>query len=183
MSGVTTATIVAIAAVAVSAGGAAYSAYSASEAAGEQADLQEKQAAMEKAAAETEANKIRDRGRRTQGAQEAALAASGVKLDGQGSSSALLSETTRLTESDALAVITGGNNRATLLKGEADISRGKGDAALISGGLNVASSLIGSYAAYQKSNQNSQQASLVRNSASTPTLLGGSGLKIDKAFQ
>lgn len=135
----------------IAAGSAGYSAYAQNEAANKQADLQNEQAAQEKAAAVAEAGKIREKGVRIAASQEAALAGSGVKLDGQGSGGALLSETSRLAEQDALAAITGGNNRAKLLSGEADISRSKGQASLISGGLNVGSTLLGGYNKFQES--------------------------------
>jgi hypothetical protein len=151
-------TIAIVASTVIAAAGAAYSGYAASEAADEQAALQEKQAAMEAAAAQSEADKIREKGRRVAATQEAALAGSGVKLDDQGSGGALLSETKRLTEQDALAAIAGGNNRATLLKDEAGISRSRGNAALVSGALNTASTLIGGVNAYQKSTQNTKLA-------------------------
>lgn len=156
MSSATTIAIVASAVVA--AGSAVYSGVAASHAADKQAALQEEQAAMEQAAAEAEAAKIREKGQRVQAAQSATLAASGVKLDGQGSGGALLAETSRLAESDALAVITSGNNRAKLLEGEAEISKDRATSSLISGGLNATSTLLGGYNSYQKSTQNTQAA-------------------------
>ncbi|KAB0665654.1 hypothetical protein F6V25_07995 [Oryzomonas japonica] len=177
--GLETATIIAIAATVASAGGAAYSAYSQSEAADEQAKLQEEQAAQEKAAAEAEAAKIREKGQRTAAAQEAALAGSGVKLDANGSGGALLAETDKLTEQDALAALTTGNNRAKLLEGEAAISRDKATSSLISGGFNVGSSLIGGYNSYQKSKSNTNLANSLnadtfyQRKAPKYTLLGG----------
>jgi hypothetical protein len=165
--------ILAIASIVASVGGTAYSAVQQDKAASKQADLQDEQAAQEKVAAEAEAAKIRDKGQRVAASQSAALAASGVKLDGQGSGGALLGETARLTESDALAAITGGNNRAKLLEGEASISRDKGNAALISGGLNAASTIIGGASAFQKSKENSKTATnLIQSTGKKLTLLG-----------
>lgn len=151
-------TIAAVAAVAISAATAAYSAVSQADAADEQAKLQEEQAKQEKEYAQTEADKIRERGKRVAASQEASLAASGIKLDGQGTSSALLDETKTLAEQDALAAIKGGANRAKLLQGEASISRDKATSSLVAGGLNVGSTLIGGYNSYQKSTQGTKQA-------------------------
>lgn len=156
-------TIAIVASTVIAAASTAYSAYAQSEAADEQAALQEEQARQEAAAGQSEAEKIRERGRRVAGTQAAALAASGVKLDDQGSGGALLTETKTLAEQDALAAITGGKNRASLLSGEANITRGKGQAALIAGGLNVASTLLGSANAFQRSTQNSKLATSMNN--------------------
>lgn len=147
--------IIGIAGLVVAAGSATYSAVQQNKAEGRAENQMNQQAAMEKAAAEAEAANIREKGRRIQASQSVTLAASGVKLDGQGSGEALLSETTRLTEKDALAAITGGRNRATLLEGEAGMAADRGNAALVTGGLNVASTLIGGASNYQKSKQGS----------------------------
>lgn len=156
--GFTAVTWVAIAATAISAAGSAYAAVSASEAADETAKLQEEQAKQEQVAAQSEADLIRKKGRRVAGTQAAALAASGVRLDGQGSGSALLTETKTLAEQDALAAITGGANRATLLNDEAKISKDKATSTLIAGGMNTASTLLGGASAYQRSKQPAAQA-------------------------
>lgn len=180
--GLETVAIMAIASTVLATGSAIYSGVQQSKAADKQAELQDQQAAMEKAAGEAEAAKIREKGVRLQATQNVALAGSGVKLDGQGSGGALLSETTRLAESDALAAITGGKNRATLLQGEAAISRDKGNAALISGGLNATSTLLGGYNSYQKAKQPGDSAAKINldigskyAASSKPklTLLGG----------
>ena len=167
---------IAVAALAVSIGGSIYSGLAQADAADEQAKLQDEQARQEQAAAQSEAEKIRDRGQRTAATQEAALAGSGVKLDGQGSGSALLTETKTLAEQDALAAITGGNNRAKLLNGEASISRGKGNAALISTGFNVGSTLLGGVNNFQKS----QESSRLANDMNKKTLDIGSTYTITK---
>lgn len=159
MSGWAVAAAIVSAVVAV--GGTAYSAVASADAADEQAKLQEEQAKQEQAAAQTEAEAIREKGQRVASSQNAALAASGVKLDDTGSSAALLTETKNLAEKDALAAITTGNNRATLLNAQANISRDKGTASLISGGLSAGSTLLGSANSFQKSTQGSKLASQI----------------------
>lgn len=166
-------TIAIVAATVVAAASASYAGYAANDAAQEEADLKREQAEQERQAAATEAEKIRERGRRVAATQEAALAGSGVKLDGQGTGNELLAETGRLTEQDALAAITTGRNRASLLKGEAEIAKVRGQAALISGGLNTASSLIGGVASYQKSTQETRAADIV-DRKTRYTIVGGS---------
>lgn len=133
----------------MSAAGTAYSAYSQNEAGKDAAKLQNQQANMEREAAAAEASNVREKGKRLIGAQRAALAASGVKID-EGSGDALQQETARLTEQDALAVLKGGANRASLLNGQANISKKNASSALVAGGLDVASTAASGAAAYQK---------------------------------
>lgn len=131
------------------AAGTAYGAYSQYEAGKDAAKLQNQQAAMEREAAGAEAANVREKGKRLIGAQRAALAASGVKID-EGSGDALQQETARLTEQDALAVLKGGANRAGLLNAQAAISKKNANSALVAGGLDVASTAVSGAAAYQK---------------------------------
>lgn len=178
MSGVVTAV-----AVAVSVAATAYSAVAQSEAADEQAALFDKQAQQEREAAQSQAEIIRDKARRTQSAQAAALAGSGVKLDGSGSGTALMNETGQLAEKDALLVLKGGNDKASLLEGQANIASGQADSYLIGGALGATASLVGGAAAYSKATQNQTVANNLNSqgwvSRSTPSnysLLGGSKL-------
>lgn len=124
----------------LSAAGTAYSAYSQHEAASDQKKLLNQQAAMERETAAAEAGNIREKGKRLIGAQRAALAASGVKID-EGSGDALQQETSRLTEQDALAVLKGGANRSSLLQGEAKAAGKRATSALVSGALDVGSTV------------------------------------------
>lgn len=178
MSGVITAVV----AVAVSVASTVYSSVAASEAADKQAELQDKQAVMEREAAQSQAEIIRDKSRRTRAAQAAALAGSGVKLDG-GSGEALMNETGQLAERDALLTLKGGSDKASLLEGQASISRDQASNFLVGGALGAASSIAGGVSSYQKSQQNAaiadklnSQGWVSRSSGSSYSLLGGSKL-------
>lgn len=183
MSGGIVGTIAAVVGAATSVAAGVYGAVSASEAADEQAALLEKQAQQEREAAAAQAGIIRDKARRTQGAQAAALAGSGVKLDGSGSGSALMDETGQLAEKDALLVLKGGNDKASLLEGQANIASGQADSYLVGGALGAASSIAGGVSSYQKSQQNAaivdklnSQGWVSRSSGSSYSLLGSSKL-------
>lgn len=142
-------TILAVGAV-LSVAGTAYNAYAQHEAASDQKKQLNQQAAMEREAAAAEAGNIREKGKRLIGAQRAALAASGVKID-EGSGDALQQETARLTEQDALAVLKGGANRSSLLQGEAKAAGKRATSALVAGALDVGSTVASSAAAAKKS--------------------------------
>ena len=172
MSGAVTA-VVAVAAT-------AYSIYSSETAANEQEKALKKQAKLEKAAAKTEADNIREKGRRIAATQEASLSAAGVRLDDTGTSQALLTETTNLAEKDALAVLTTGANRAGLLQFQADAAASRGTSQAISSGLNFLSSSIGNYSKYQQSLRDTAMAQRTTKFS----LLGADDtLKIDSNFQ
>lgn len=151
-------TIAYVASAVIAAGSTAYSAYASAEAADEQAELQDKQARMEEEAAASEADAIREKSKRLKANQTAALAAAGVKLDDSTTSGAILQETDRLSEQDALAVLKEGSNRAALLRGEADITRGKATATRVAGGLNTAATIAGGISSYQKATSASRGA-------------------------
>jgi hypothetical protein len=151
MSGYTTAVV--IAGVVISAASASYSAYVANDNAIDASKKADEQAAMEMKNSQDEAAKIREKGQRVQAAQASALAGSGITLDGQGSGQALIDETGKLAEQDALAVITGGAQRAKLLNMDSASYKKQGSSALVSGGMNVGSTLIGGYNQYQKAKQ------------------------------
>lgn len=156
----------------VAAAGTAYSAHAASQAAKEQAtqlarqaQMQAEQARLEEEAGKDEAAHIRDKGRRIAAAQNVTMAASGVRLDGAGTSATLLAETDKLTEHDALAAIASGSNRSKLLMFQSSQSMAESAAssrnaktARIVGFLNAGSSLIAADNAERKSKQGSQQA-------------------------
>lgn len=125
----------------LSAAGTAYGAYAQNKAARSEARLAQEQASMEQEAAGAEAANIRERGKRLIGAQRAALAASGVKID-EGSGDALQSETRRLSEQDALAVLKEGHNRSSLLRGQAKIANQRATAATVGGVLSTTGELV-----------------------------------------
>lgn len=151
-------TVALVAATVAAVGSTAYSAYASAEAADEQAELQNKQAQMEEEAAATEAEAIREKAKRLRAGQIAALAASGVKLDDSTTSGAILDETDRLSEQDALAVMREGSNRAALLRGQADIARGTATATRISGALNTAATVASGISSYQRATASSRAA-------------------------
>jgi hypothetical protein len=142
-------TIALVASVVIAAGSTAYSAYAASEAADEQAKLQEQQAAMEMEAAQKEAEQIKEKARRLKATQTAQLAGAGTRVDG-GTAGALLEETDRLSEQDALAALREGENRASLLRGGANLSRSQSQASLIGGALGTVGTILGGVSSYQK---------------------------------
>lgn len=183
--------------VAVSVAATAYSSVAQSEAADEAAaqqrkyaELQNQQADQEVAASQSEAEIIRDKARRTQAAQAAALAASGVKLDGEGTGSALMGETTALAEKDALLALRTGSDKASLLRGQAGISNMKADSLegqatsyLVGGALSSASQIAGGVAKVSAAQESQAKADKInsqgwatRNSSSY-SLLGGTKLK------
>lgn len=147
--------------LALSAGGTLYSGIQASNNADKQADLQDKQAAMELEAAQAEAGQIREKARRVKATQRAGLVASGVSLEDGGSPDAILAETTRLSEQDAMAALAGGTNRAALLNDSAGITRSKGDAAELSGFLNAGATLVGGANELNKAGQKGRMASKI----------------------
>jgi len=149
--------------LALSMGSTIYGAVAAKDAADEQAALQDKQAQMELEAAQAEAGQIREKARRLKASQRAGLASAGVALDG-GTPDALLDETTRLSEQDAMAALSGGTNRAALLKDSASISRSKGNSALISGGLSAAGNFVSGLSSINKAGVNNKKTDLELNS-------------------
>lgn len=151
-------TIALVAGAVISAGSAVYSGVQQNKAAKKQAALENQQAQMEQDAARREADNIRDQARRVKSAQRAALAGSGVKLDDQGSGAAILDETDRLAEQDALAVLKEGANRSSLLQGQASITKGRGKAAVVAGGMNAAASLVGGVKDYKSATSGSKTA-------------------------
>jgi hypothetical protein len=157
-------TIALVASAVIAAGSTAYSAYAASEAADEQAKLQEQQANMEMEAAQKEAEQIKEKARRLKATQTAQLAGAGVKVDG-GTSGALLEETDRLSEQDALAALKEGKNRADLLRQGANISRGQSQASLIGGALGTAGTIMNGVASYQKATANARAANNINLAA------------------
>ena len=84
--------------------------------AGDQKDAIQAQERQINAQATADSENIKERGRRVAASQEAALAGSGVTLDNQGSGSALLQETKRLTDKDVLATLTTAHNQVELLE-------------------------------------------------------------------
>ena len=169
-------TIALVAATVIAAGSTAYSAYAASEAADEQAKLQEKQAAMEMEAAQSEADQLREKGRRLKAAQTAQLAGAGTKVDG-GTAGALLEETDRLSEQDALAALREGGNRAELLRGGARISRSQSQAALIGGALSTAGTIMGGVASYQKATAGARAATTLNTQETSSGFVTRAGNK------
>lgn len=154
--------IIGIAGLVIAAGSTAYSVHASNEAADEQSALQDKQAQMEKTAAEAEAGQIREKSRRVRAAQRAGLASAGVSLDG-GTPDALLAETTRLSEQDAMAALSGGANRASLLRDGADITRAQGNRAAIAGSINGAATLINGANALNKAGTKGRMTDLELN--------------------
>lgn len=169
-------TIAMVAATVIAAGSTAYSAYAASEAADEQAKLQEQQANMEMEAAKTEAEQIKEKGRRLKATQTAQLAGAGVKVDG-GTAGALLTETDRLSEQDALAALREGENRASLLRGGAKISRSQSQAALIGGALSTVGTVLGGVASYQKATASARAATTLNTQETSSGFVTRAGNK------
>ena len=101
----------AIAAIVVTAISTAYSAYSAVDAAGDAKDASKKQADQERQLAGEQAKLVTEQGTRLKGEQRAALAASGVDLT-NGGGGAIMKDTDRLVEQDALSILRGGGNQA-----------------------------------------------------------------------
>ena len=136
--GLETATLLTIGAI-TSTAGAVYSGVSGYEAGRAAKVAAERQAKAEQEAAEAEAAKIKDRAERLKASQEASLASSGVKLSTDGTAGALLNETDRLAEQDALAVLQSGQNRANTLRAQGDQAYRTGVNNAFATGLNAVS--------------------------------------------
>ena len=149
--------ILAVGAV-IGAAASGYSAYEQNKVAKKQEKMEKDQARMELDAAHTEAGNIRENARRVKAAQRAALAGSGVKLDDEGTGAALLAETDRLAEQDALAVLKEGANRSSLLRGQASISRSRGRQAIAAGVGDVAAGAVNAYGANRSASSGSRTA-------------------------
>lgn len=161
----------------IAAGSAAYQAYSASEAADEQEKVLNQQADMEKAAADSEAAQIREKGRRLKAAQTAQLAGAGVKIDDSGTAGAILQETDRLSEQDALAALREGENRASIIKGGAKVASGQSQAALIGGALGTAGTILGGVSSYQKATAGARTATTLNTEETSKGFVTRSGSK------
>jgi len=162
-------------------GGTAYQAYSGYQQGKKEKRLLNEQAAQEREAAAAEAADVREKGRRLLASQRAALAASGVNVD-EGTGDALQTETQRLTEQDALAVLKGGANRSSLLQARGKIAGQRADASLISGALNVGAQAVTAGDKYSRAKKAVTQNSLDESSQSFArrnrprySLLGGTG--------
>jgi hypothetical protein len=149
-----------IAGAVVAAGGTAYSTYSSMETADEMQDLANQQATKEEDYAQKEADEIREKARRLKASQNAALAASGIKLD-EGTAGTIVQETDRLSEQDALAAIKEGKDRASLIRAQGRIDAGSRTSSGIATALGGASSVLGSVTSYRKATEGSRTAGLV----------------------
>lgn len=157
---------VAVAAVTLLSSG--YSAYNAHETGRLNENANKQRAAEESAAAEEEAARIREKAERIKASQIASLAASGVKLTGDGSAGALLNETDRLAEQDALAVLRGGASRASYFNRVASNSAREGDAGMISAGLNAVATGVNAYNSANAAERNNRRAEQI--TLSTPAV-------------
>jgi hypothetical protein len=153
----------------LSAAGTGYNIYAQQKAARKEEKALEEQARQEREAATTEAQNVREKGRRLLASQRASLAASGVKLDEGGTGEALQQETRTLTERDALAVLKGGGNRASLLTARADMAGDRGTAAAISGGLNFAADAVNTVGASNRATAPTRQATNIYTQAESAT--------------
>lgn len=153
--------------------GTGYTIYSTEEAKDEAEDLANKQAASETEAAKSEAARIRERAQRMKGAQSAALAASGVKLSSSGTSGALLQETDRLAEQDALAVLQGGKARSSAILDQGKLDANAYRSRSISSAINGASELTSMAASRARATEAGRTASTVKQTtAKKYSLLG-----------
>lgn len=149
---------------ALSAVGTAYSAYQGYKAGKAEKKLANQQAANEESAAAAEAGNIREKGRRLLATQRATLAGAGVKID-SGSGDALQQETVRLTEKDALAVLKEGANRASLLRAQGKQAGKAATASLVSGALDVGSTVVSGVNKYNRAKAPAASAAKFRTDA------------------
>lgn len=126
-----------VAGTALSAGGTVMSGMQQRQAANANAELARREADAEKAAAATQAERIRRAGRSQVSQANAALAASGVDLASD-TAIRIGEQITRDAESDAYAAIMGGNRNASTRQSEAALSRWQGGNAMTSSLLGAA---------------------------------------------
>jgi hypothetical protein len=143
-----TLTVVAIGATLVG----AYGQYQAGKQQAEWANYQAKQteadAQAEVGAARVEAERIRKAGKRALAEANAALAGSGVDVNGAGTPVVINQEIARGSEEDALLTIVGGKDRAARLMAEAAATRAQGQQAKTASLINATGTLLsGSYQA------------------------------------
>jgi len=150
--------------VGLSAAGTAYNAYQDYKAGKADEKLANEQARLESEAAAAEAGNIREKGRRLLASQRASLAGAGVKID-EGSGDALQKETTRLTEQDALAVLKEGANRASLLRQQGKAAGQAATASLVSGALDVGSTVVSAANKYNRAKAPAATAAKFRSDA------------------
>ena len=108
-----------------------------------QAKQSEADANAERGAARVEAERIRKAGKRAQAEADAALAASGVDVSGEGTPVKINQEIKKNAEQDALLTIVGGNDRAKRLEADATASRIRGSQAASASRINAAGTLLG----------------------------------------
>lgn len=164
--GLEIATLLTIAAVSSTAG-AAYGAYASYETGRAGKVAAERQAQAEREAADAEAAQIRDRAERLKASQIASLAGSGVKITGDGTEGALLSETDRLAEQDALAALTSGRNRANTLLAQGNAAYRSGINGMVSNTLNAVGNAAQGFAKVDAANAASRKAGQVDAATAT----------------
>jgi hypothetical protein len=136
-------TIALVTAAVVAAGSASYSAYASVEAADDAKKAADEQAVLEREAAAEHAKLVSDQADRLKSEQRAVLAASGVDL-ANGGGGAILQETDRLAEQDALSVLRGGNNQSRLTQQKGNLLAKNYNSQAVSSSL-----LSGASAAYK----------------------------------
>lgn len=156
MAAVTTMALVGAAVIGAAASG--YSVYKGHQAAENQEEELRRQG-------QEEADQIRERARRLKGEQNNAFAASGVDL-GAGSVTGLLQETDRLAEQDAFMAIRNANSKADAVAKE-------GDAAAVSGIMNIAGNLLQSGASFATASRPGQTAAGMSSGSSAASSGGG----------